>query len=294
MPSSTLPPPPPRPPHARHTARSARPTTGWRDLDRPPSVPHPPESRWGLGDAFLASGIFFATSIALALAIVLVFDADPLDGVWFPLTLMIPQLAQFGFVWWTVRTRGAGLSFDLGFAFRPRDLGIGLLLFGSALVAAGLVALAMTLVGFELPTAAVAELTEDIAAGDEASHGSDSGGPSTPDDDLASESVGAGITVWIVVVAILASTAVPVIEEVGYRGLWFGAVTKRGHGEWWAITVSSAVFAVAHLEPARTPIIFVLGFVLGWGRRLTNRIGASIVAHALINGTAFAALLGSL
>ena len=102
---------------------------------------------------------------------------------------------------------------------------------------------------------------------------------------------GSGITIWIVIVAILAATAVPVIEELGYRGLWYSALVKRGHSEWWAVVASSFMFAIVHLEPARTPIIFVLGLVLGWGRKLTNRIGASIVAHGIINGLAFIALL---
>jgi len=34
--------------------------------------------------------------------------------------------------------------------------------------------------------------------------------------------------------------------------------------------------------------------VLGWGRTLTNRIGASVIAHGLINGIAFVALLSTL
>jgi len=34
--------------------------------------------------------------------------------------------------------------------------------------------------------------------------------------------------------------------------------------------------------------------VLGWGRKLTNRIGASVNAHGIINGLAFVALLTSL
>ena len=58
--------------------------------------------------------------------------------------------------------------------------------------------------------------------------------------------------------------------------------------------MSSFIFAIVHLEPTRTPIIFVLGLVLGWGRKLTNRIGASIIAHAIINALAFVALLTTL
>ena len=250
-------------------------------------MPYPPESRWGVGDAFIASAIFFLASILLVAVAVLVFDADPLDGVWFPLTLIVPQLCQFGFVWWTARARGAGLGADFGLAFRTRDFGIAAVLFAVALTAAGLIGAAMMALGVDLPTAAVAELTEDAADGT-------APGVAPGDPDADDRRDGTGVTPWIVIVAVLASTAVPVIEEVGYRGLWFGAVVKRGHSEWWAIAISSLAFAVAHLEPTRTPIIFTLGLVLGWGRRLTNRIGASIIAHALLNGVAVTVLLATL
>jgi len=241
-------------------------------------VPYPDASRWGLGDAAIATLIFFLASVGLTLLVVFVLDTDPLAGPWFPITLIVPQLLQLLFVIWTARQRGSGLGIDFGFAFQRKDLGIGAMLFVVAMVGAGAVVAAMDVVGLELPTSTVAELTEDAV---------DGGNAAETDD-------GSGITLWVVFVAVLAATAVPVIEELGYRGLWYSALAKRGHPEWWAVVVSSFVFAIVHLEPARTPIIFVLGLVLGWGRTLTNRIGASVIAHGLINGIAFVALLSTL
>ncbi len=241
-------------------------------------MPYPDASRWGLGDAAIATLIFFLASVGLTLLVVFVVDTDPLSGPWFPITLIVPQLLQLLFVIWTARHRGSGLGIDFGFAFQPKDLGIGAMLFVVAMVGAGAVVAAMDVVGLELPTSTVAELTEDAVDGGDASETGDS----------------SGITLWVVIVAVLAATAVPVIEELGYRGLWYSALAKRGHPEWWAVVASSFVFAIVHLEPARTPIIFVLGLVLGWGRRLTNRIGASVIAHGLINGLAFVALLSTL
>ena len=101
---------------------------GWKDTDLPPSVDYPADSRWGIGDAFIASGIYFFSSIALFLIAVLVFDADVLGSWWFPVTLITPQLLQFSFVWWTARARGNGLAFDFGFSFRWRDLAVGAML----------------------------------------------------------------------------------------------------------------------------------------------------------------------
>jgi len=60
------------------------------------------------------------------------------------------------------------------------------------------------------------------------------------------------------------------------------------------LVVTSAVFAVAHLEPARTPVLFVLGLALGWGRVMTGRIGASIFAHGFINLVGMIAVLTAL
>ena len=301
MPESSLPPPPPRPPSSippppPPTSRLGG--SGWRDATRPPEVPYPPDSRWGLGDAAIATLLWAFSSVALFVLIVFVFDADPTDGWWLPVALVLPQLIQFGFVWWTARARGSGLAIDFGLAFRWTDLGVGAMLFVVGLVAAAVVGLLMIAVGIDPPTAAVAEITEEAVEGPDASHDDsvpfDAPGGDAPSDPADRDGEGSGITAPIILVAVLAATVVPLVEELGYRGLWYSALLKGGHSEWWAIGLSSLVFALIHLEPARTPIILVLGFVLGWGRRLTNRIGASIIAHAAINGLAFAVLLSTL
>ena len=60
------------------------------------------------------------------------------------------------------------------------------------------------------------------------------------------------------------------------------------------LLVTSALFAVAHLESWRTPILFVVGLALGVGRMTTGRIGASIVAHVIFNALAMATVVGAL
>lgn len=60
----------------------------------------------------------------------------------------------------------------------------------------------------------------------------------------------------------------------------------------WAILIAtSALFAMIHLEPVRTPVLFVLGMAIGTGRLRTGRIGASIATHILINSLAMIATL---
>ena len=62
-------------------------------------------------------------------------------------------------------------------------------------------------------------------------------------------------------------------------------------GEVGTILITSTVFAAVHLEPIRLPILFVLGLALGFARARTRRIGASIVAHMVINALGMLFLL---
>ncbi|MEM9467441.1 MAG: CPBP family intramembrane glutamic endopeptidase [Actinomycetota bacterium] len=293
MTASELPPPPPPPPTGAPRPRSG---SEWKETDRPPLVPFPPESRWGLGDAYISFGIFAITSIALVGAAIIV-DADPLTSFWFPLLLAGPQLTQAAFTVGVSREKGAGLDRDYGFKFRWIDLLLGFALLILGFVLAGGTAALMEELGLETPDASVAELIDDASDGetDDATFGSGDAEPSddsgvfVPDGDDDD-----GITIWIVMVAVFAATAVPVIEELIYRGLWWSALLKRGLHEGWALVITSLAFAAAHLEPGRFPVLCVLGLALGLGRMLTGRIGASIVTHACINAIAMAVLLATI
>ncbi len=192
-------------------------------------------------------------------------DAD-LGGPWLPLIVITAPTLQLAHVMWVGRARGSGLDPDFGFGFRSIDLAIAGALFIVALVGASVAAVIMAALGAAEPTASVASLAEDAEAG-------------------------GGIDVWLITLAVLASTAVPVIEELVYRGLWWSALLKRGMSENWVLVVTSAVFAAAHLEPGRILILFALGLGIGWGRKLTGRIWAGIVAHAAINTIGMIALL---
>ncbi|MGB0501983.1 MAG: lysostaphin resistance A-like protein, partial [Acidimicrobiales bacterium] len=197
-----------------------------------------------------------------------------------------PQIAQGGFVWLVARRKGTGIDRDYGMTVRKIDWLIGpVLVVGGFLAVAGVVA-AMNELGAETPTASVAELLEDAAdeGPDDSSEGSDG---------LLGDADESGLTIWIVFVAVFAATAVPVIEELVYRGLWWSALLKRGMSEWWVLLITSAAFAAAHFEPSRFPVLFTLGIALGMGRLLTGRIGAPIITHALINGLGMIALLAT-
>lgn len=193
-------------------------------------------------------------------------ETADLTGPWLPAFVLIPQVAVLGYVAWAVRTKGRGLAADLQLRFEWIDLPTGAAVAFAGLAAASAIGALTTWLLGEDPTAAVADLVED-SQGD------------------------GGITVWIVLVAVFGATLVPLSEEILFRGLWWSALEKRGMRAGAALVSTSVVFAAFHLEPFRFPMLVTLGLALGWGRIWTSRIGASIVAHGIINGLAFTALL---
>lgn len=264
VPVSSLPPPPPPPlPPGRLSGRTP---------------PHYPEwLRWGLGDFWIAGGILLSVSIVLGVILILdnpdVFASSgtaTISDSWLVALIVLPPLAQVVYVVLAVRHKGRGLSEDLASRFKPVDLAIGTVIFFAGFTLAALVAFTMeTLFGI-FPSAAVLDMITD------------------------GEGTTTGITGWIVLLAVLVALVIPVMEEIVYRGLLWSALEKRGMREEAILVVTSLIFAAAHLEPARFPILFVLGLVLGYGRVNTGRIGSCITAHIYLNSTAMIALLATL
>ena len=244
--------------------------SSWSESEVAALGPVGPVGRWGLGDGFASYGIYLLVSLVvgiIAIAAVGGLGGDSvLGGPWLLVALIAPPVAQLAHVMWVGRTKGGGLRRDFGLSIRPSDIAVAGGLFIGAMIGATVAYVVAATVGIETPTAAVAEITEESKD----AH---------------------GITIWLIMVAFVAATVVPLIEELVYRGLWWSALLKRGVSENWTLVITSAIFAVAHLEPTRTPVLFALGLGIGWGRKLTGRIGASIIAHAIINTLGMTALL---
>ena len=189
---------------------------------------------------------------------------------WLPFLIVVPALLQACYVLWVVRRKGRGASADLAVRFKSVDLGIGAVLFAAGVTVATASAVAMEQLFGINPSAAVADLIED------------------------SDSTAGGISGWILLLAVLVALVIPVIEEIVYRGLLWSALEKRGMGETAVLIVSSLIFAAIHLEPARFPILFVLGVALGYGRIRTGRLGPCVTAHICLNSVGMIALLATL
>ena len=257
-----LPPPPPPPPRLPPpSVRPIAPALGAHDYDHE-------RSRWGIPDAILAFLIFFFASLIFGFVWIIVEGVDAtLSGPWLPVLVVGPALCQIVYVTWAARSKGQGLAKDFRAEVRFSDAAVGAALCISALILAGITAAAMMAIFDQEPNAAVADLIED------------------------SEDDSSGLTVWIYLMAALGAIAIPIIEEIVFRGLWWSALEKKGLNQWATLAITSLIFAVAHFEPWRTPILFVLGAVIGVGRIATGRIGASIFAHMYVNAIGMTFLL---
>ena len=92
--------------------------------------------------------------------------------------------------------------------------------------------------------------------------------------------LGAATMVFLVVVAL------PVAEEVLYRGALFDAL-KRLHNPRFAIWMSAAIFGLMHFEFAVSIGTFALGLLYGFLRERSESIYPSTMAHIVNNGLAY-------
>jgi uncharacterized protein len=90
--------------------------------------------------------------------------------------------------------------------------------------------------------------------------------------------------------AFTAIVLAPLFEETLFRGVLLPVVAERLGGGY-AVLVSAAVFALAHLSLGELAPLFLLGIGLGWLRWRSGRLGASVLMHALWNGLTFLNLL---
>jgi uncharacterized protein len=89
---------------------------------------------------------------------------------------------------------------------------------------------------------------------------------------------------WMVLLVVIVVIGAPFVEELVYRGLLQGAMTRRlNHVV--AVVLVSAWFALIHFRPVEYPGLFAVGLVFGVCALVTRRLGMSIVAHMAFNAT---------
>ncbi len=232
-----------------------------RDLER---------STWGLGDVALGIGLaLFVPSVVVVAALAIAGkgsgDTDTIP-LWAVALLQIPLWAVLAGVpiWVTSRKGRGSLRADFGFAFRPVDIGIGLVAGFGGQVVIGLALIPVyDLLGIDRDD--VGETARSL--GDRVH------------DPLS--------FVSLFIVAVLAAA---VLEELFYRGLVLGALRKRW-GDGIAITASAVIFGLMHFQPVDTIALGLFGAILAWLAVRYGRLGPSICAHLAFNLTAFVSLV---
>jgi len=245
---------PPYPPGPYpHTEPYPAPSIGRQPLQRTPwAAPSAIRThRWGLGAYLLAEAVFLLVSGVIS--VFLIDDTGPTPGV-LALALAVPTVLAASTALLITRIRGNGPRIDLGLVWSWRDVGLGL--------AYGFGGLALTIPASIIYVAIV---------GEDAS--------SAVGDVFGGIRAGPALAALVLVIVVLIA---PMCEEILYRGLLWGGIEKLA-GRWVAFAVSTLLFAIAHFEFTRTPLLLVVAIPIAIARLYTGRLLASIVAHQINN-----------
>lgn len=213
-----------------------------------------PAHRWGLGAYAVTEAVFIGSSLLLAWLF-----AQPGGGISVPgllAAVAVPTLLAAGTAIAFTVWRGNGPRIDLGMQALPRDIAMGFGFGVGGLVLSVPAALIyVALVGPEEATSSVGEAFKGVQVA------------------------------WPVafLVFLLVAFVAPVCEEIIYRGLLWGAVERLGANRWVAFGITTLLFAMAHFELTRTPLLFVVSLPIGLVRALTGRLPAGIIAHQINN-----------
>ena len=91
-----------------------------------------------------------------------------------------------------------------------------------------------------------------------------------------------------VLAVVLAVVLAPLVEELVFRGVLYQGLRHRS-GFWPAALLSSAIFALVHVEvlvssPVFLVQLFLLGVLFAWLLERTGNLLAPVVAHLVFNG----------
>lgn len=207
--------------------------------------------RWGLGAFLLVELVYLSSALSLAS---LLGGTAPVAVSTVVLVVAVPTLLAAGLAVLVTLLRGNGPSVDLRLQWSWRSAGVGALFgVGGLTVALPAALLWLTIVGEDADSAAGAAF----------------GGVR-------------GTWGWAIVAFVVIALVAPFCEEIVYRGLLWGAVEPRW-GRWAALIVTTVVFAIAHFEWTRAPLLLVVGLPIGLARLYTGDLAASIVAHQVTN-----------
>ena len=244
MPPEPLPPPPDAGPL----------DAGPPDAGPPGGATAPPRRthRWGIGAYVVVEAVFVGVSLLIGFA----FLGKPVSVTALTVALAVPTVLAAGVAMLITRLRGNGPRTDLGLIWSWHDVRVGIVYGVCGLVITIPASLLyVVLVGPEQASSAVGDVFEGLRAGPVAA-----------------------LTVVLVVVVLA-----PLCEEIVYRGLLWGALERYALPRWVPFVVTTLLFAVAHFEFTRTPLLFIVALPIALARLRTGRLAASVVAHQVNN-----------
>ncbi|MGW3469218.1 CPBP family intramembrane glutamic endopeptidase [Saccharopolyspora sp. NPDC000995] len=219
----------------------------------PPTAPEPASARthrWGLGAFFFAQAIFVLVSVTLAAAL-----GSP-DSVTLVVMLVLPTVLAGAVAVVITVVRGNGPRLDFGLEWHWSDVTTGLAIGGVGLVTTTIASMLwMKWMGPGEGQSTVSSLIDGVQL-------------------PPALAVVIFLHIWLVA---------PLCEELLYRGLLWGAMERLRWSQLNAFVLSTAVFAIGHLEPERTVLLLVIAIPIGVARLVTGRLTASVVAHQVNN-----------
>jgi hypothetical protein len=216
---------------------------------------------WGMGDAIIA--LLGAIGLSLIVGLVLMSqNIDPENGWGLLIAFSSPWIALAGWPIVAATLKGNGPKLDFGLTAPRTHLRLGFVAGLASLLTASLIAVVVT--RFTGPISS--------SAGD----------------------IGLNQTgIVLVLFVLMAMFAAPIVEEIAFRGLLYGALAKAHINEYLVVFITAVVFALFHFEPKRFFILLVIGLILGELRRRTGSTSAAIVAHIVNNAPAAVFILVS-
>lgn len=212
--------------------------------------------RWGFGAFLFVFAVFVLSAVVIGAVASLAMPHGMDSSFVVVVGTMVPTLLAAGTALLVTKLRGNGPKLDLRWSMRREDLRVGFRFGFIGLICTTIAAFLWTnIVGEENATSAVGQLVENERM------------------PLAA-AIAMFLFVWLIG---------PVCEEIIYRGLLWGALERLKWGRWAVFGLTTAIFAVSHLEPLRTSLLLVIGIPIGLARLFTGRLGASIVAHQVNN-----------
>ncbi|GAA3225723.1 hypothetical protein GCM10017691_14770 [Pseudonocardia petroleophila] len=229
------------------------PTPGTLTMEPVTPGPAPrPAHRWGLGAYLVAEAVFLVASGLMGLLLV---AQDPVTAGSLAAALAVPTVAAALVGLLVTRLRGNGPVVDLQLRPTARDVGLGFAFgFGGLFLTIPASLVYVSVVG-EDASSAVGDIFGDITAGP-------------------------GVALLIVAIVVLVA---PLCEEILYRGLLWGGLTRLGANRWLAFAVTTVIFALAHFEWPRALLLLVVALPLGLARVYSDGLLAPVIAHQINN-----------